>query len=175
MASTASRSDDVEVAYQLGVSGSPLHGQALYQRIRSATGAPRDAYRAETLIPILSPDNPPQNWQAADAETLWNSPIVGSTGTTVGMAVEETLRLGAEVSRRLDGLGPGIFEMPALMGMPLRRWAARKASQAYYHGFIQGLAQNPKATMLAIVNNPADVNNDTDSCPGAAADIEDRG
>ena len=167
--------DDVEVAYQLGVSGSPLHGQALYQRVRSATGAPRDAYRAETLIPILSPDNPPQNWQAADAETLWNSPIVGSTGTTVGMAVEETLRLGAELSRRLDGLRPGIFEMPALMGMPLRRWAARKASQAYYHGFIQGLAQNPKATMLAIVNDPADVNNDTDSRPGAAADMEDRG
>lgn len=82
------------------------------------------------------------------------------------MAVEETLRLGAELSRRLDGLRPGIFEMPALMGMPLRRWAARKASQAYYHGFIQGLAQNPKATMLAIVNNPADVNNDTDSYPG---------
>ena len=68
------------------------------------------------------------------------------------MAVEETLRLGAEVSRRLDCLGPGVFEVAGLLSVvpSLRRWAARKA---YHHGFIQDLAQNPKATMLAIVNN----------------------
>jgi hypothetical protein len=79
------------------------------------------------------------------------------------MAVEETLRLGAEVSRRLDCLGPGVFEVPGLLDFPpLRRWAARRACQAYHHGFIQGLAQNPKATMLAIVDNGAG------SCTGAA-------
>ena len=82
----------------------------------------------------------------------------------MGMAVEETLRLGAEVSRRLDCLGPGVFEVPGFLGFPpLRRWVARKACQAYHHGFIQGLAQNPKATMLAIVDNEAG------SCTGAAA------
>jgi hypothetical protein len=87
---------------------------------------------------------------------LWSAPIVGTTGTTVGMAVEETLRLGAEVSRRLDCLGPGVFEVPGLLSFPpVRRWAARKACQAYHHGFIQGLAQNPTATMLAVVNNDA--------------------
>jgi hypothetical protein len=38
---------------------------------------------------------------------------------------------------------------------PLRRWAARKASQAYHHGFIQGIAQDPKAAVLAIIDNEA--------------------
>jgi hypothetical protein len=165
IAAVRSGIDDIEVAYQLGVSGSRLRGEALYRAVRSATGAPHDAFRPETRIPTPSADNPPQNWRATDAEALWSSPIVGTTGTTVGMAVEETLRLGAEVSRRLDCLGPGVFEVPALLSVPLlRRWAARKACQAYHHGFIQGLTQDPKATMLAIVNNNAG------SSTGAVAD-----
>ena len=148
--------DDVEVAYRLGASGSRLQGKALYQAVRTATGAPYVAFRPETRIPILSADNPPQNWRATDAEALWSAPIVGTMGTTVGLAVEETLHLGAEVSRRLDHLGPGVFEVPGLMRAPaLRRWAAGKARQAYYQGFVQGLAQDPKATVLAIVDNEA--------------------
>jgi hypothetical protein len=35
----------------------------------------------------------------------------------------------------------------------VRRWAARKACQAYHHGFIRGLAQDPKAIVLAVVNH----------------------
>ncbi|MGH3768289.1 MAG: hypothetical protein ACRDTX_24585 [Pseudonocardiaceae bacterium] len=146
--------NDVEVAYRLGVSGSRLRGAALYRAVRSATGAPHDTFVPETWIPTPSVDNPPQNWRATDAEALWNSPVVGHTGTTVGMAVEETLRLGAEVSRRLDCLGPGAFELPGLLiGPPLRQWAARKACQAYHRGFIEGLAHDPRAVVLAIVNN----------------------
>ncbi|MGH4011726.1 MAG: hypothetical protein ACRDTH_26765 [Pseudonocardiaceae bacterium] len=156
VAAVRSGIDDVEVAYRLGVSGSRLRGAALYRAVRSATGAPDDAFVPETRIPTPSADNPPQNWRARDIEALWSSPIVGTTGTTVGMAVEETLRLGAEVSRRLDCLGPGLFEVPDLLGLPaLRRWAARKACQAYHHGFIQGLTQDPKATVLAIVDDEA--------------------
>src|SRR5262249_49749296 len=103
-------------------------------------------------IPAPSVDNPPQNWWATDAETLWNSPIVGTTGTTVGMAVEETLRVGGEVLRRLDCLRPGVFEVPSPLAVPaLRRWGARKACQAYHHGFIRNLNHDPKATILAIV------------------------
>jgi hypothetical protein len=157
--------DDVEAAYRLGASGSHLSGEALYQAVRSATGAPRDTFGPETWIPTPSADNAPQNWWATDAETLWSSPIVGTTGRTVGMAVEETLRPGGEVSRRLDGLGPGAFELPGILGLPaLRRWAARKACQAYHQGFIQGLAQDPRATVLAVIDN------ETDSCPGSTAD-----
>jgi hypothetical protein len=158
LAITAARAgvDDIEIAYRLGASGSRLHGQALYRAVRSATGAANAAFKPETLIPTPSGDNPPQNWRATDAEALWSSPIVGTSGTTVGMAVEETLRLGTEVSRRLDRLRPGIFELPGLLGIPpVRRWAARKAGQAYHQGFIQGLAHDPKATVLAIVDNEA--------------------
>ena len=169
LAITAARAgiDDIEIAYRLGASGSHLHGQALYRAVRSATGAAHDAFKAETLIPTPSADNPPQNWQAPDAEALWSSPIVGTTGTTVGTAVEQTLRLGTEVARRLDHLGPGVFELPGILGIPpLRRWAARQARQAYHHGFIQDLAHHPKATVLTIVNNEAD------SCPDATTRLK---
>ncbi|MDQ4020150.1 MAG: hypothetical protein M3257_00585 [Actinomycetota bacterium] len=149
--------DDVDVAYQLGVSGTRLCGEALYRAVRSATGAPDDTFVTETRIPIPSADNPPQNWWATDVETLWSSPIVGATGPTLGVAVEETLRQGA-VSRWLDCPGSAVFEAPGRPGVPaLRRWAARKASEAYHHGFIQGLAENPRATVLAIIDNSAGV------------------
>jgi hypothetical protein len=164
LAVTAARAgiDDIEVAYQLGASDSRLYGEALYRAVRSATGAPHDAFKPETLIPTLSADNPPQNWRATDVEELWSSPIVGTTGTTVGMAVEETLRPGGEVFRRLNRLGPGVFEIPEFRGVPaFRRWAARKARQAYHDGFIQGLAHDPKAVVLTTVANH----------PGSRADV----
>ncbi len=146
--------DDVEIAYRLGGSGSRLRGAALYRAVRSATGAPHDAFGPETRIPTPSADNPPQNWWAADVEALWSASIIGSTGTTVGMAVEATLRVGTEVSRRLDCPDPGAFEVPGLLGVrPLRQWAARKAHQAYHLGFIQGLAQDPRAAVLAVAGN----------------------
>jgi hypothetical protein len=148
--------DDIEVAYRLGASGSRLDGAALYQAVRSATGALGAAFIPETLIPIPSAANPPQNWWAPDIDTLWDCPIVGTKGTTVGMAVEQTLCPGTEVFRRLDGLGPGVFEVPGLSPLPpLRRWVARKAGQAYHQGFIRGLAQDPKAVTLAIVGTEA--------------------
>jgi hypothetical protein len=64
------------------------------------------------------------------------------------MAVEETLQVGGEVFR-LDRLSSVVFEVPGLLGVPpVRQWVTRKGSQAYHHGFIQGLAQNPKAAVL---------------------------
>lgn len=146
--------NDVEVAYRLGASGSRLRGEALYHAVRSATGAPHDAFEPETRIPTPSADNPPQNWRAIDVEELWSSLIVGTTGTTVGMAVEETLRPGAEVFHRLDRLGPGVFEVPGVLSVPaFRGWTARKAREAYHHGFIRGLAHDPKAVVLTIVDH----------------------
>lgn len=153
--------DDVEVAYQLGVSGSGLQGEALYRAVRSITGAAGEAFAAETRIPTPSPDKPPQNWRAADVEALWRSPIVGTAGTTVGMAVEQTLSAGGAVGRRLKWSGPVAFEIPALLGM--RRWAASKARQAYHRGFIDGLTRDPTATVLAVIDNA------TDPCAGANA------
>jgi hypothetical protein len=163
--------DDIEVAYRLGASGSQLRGAALYQAVRSATGAPDATFLPETWIPRPSADNPPQNWWAPDIETLWDLPIVGITGPTVGMAVEQTLHPGTEVFRRLDGLGPGVFEVPALRPVPaLQRWVARKAGQAYHEGFIRGLARDPKATTLAIVGT-AQNESDMETYRGSGVDL----
>jgi len=144
--------DDIEAAFGLGASGRRLSGQRLYQAVRTATGAPGEVFLAETKIPKPSADNPPQNWRAADVEALWASPIVGSTGTTVGQAVAEVLEAGQELPRRLDCLGHGIvneLRLPALPG--LRQWASRKACEAYHHGFMNSLARDPKGTVLDII------------------------
>ncbi|MGH3983502.1 MAG: hypothetical protein ACRDST_12675 [Pseudonocardiaceae bacterium] len=105
LAGVRAGTDDVEVAFGLGASGSALSGEALYERVREATGAGGDAFLAETRIPRLSPANPGQNWAANDAETLWESPMVGGTGTTVGEALVAMLEPGELFMRQLDGLG----------------------------------------------------------------------
>jgi hypothetical protein len=110
--------DDVEVAFGLGASGKTTVGEGLYRAVREATGAPPDRFLAETKIPRISPDNPPQNWQAADVEALWDAPIVGSTGTTVGEAVAEALEVGQELRRRLESLGHRIVDLAGLPPIP---------------------------------------------------------
>ncbi|MDP9421097.1 MAG: hypothetical protein M3P53_13310 [Actinomycetota bacterium] len=144
--------DDVEVALGLGASGKSLSGEGLYRAVREATGAPTDRFVAETTIPTVSPENPPQNWQAPDVEALWESPIVGSTGTTVGKAVAEALELGEELPRRLDCLGHAITDFVGLPAIPgLRQWVGRKACQAYRRGFMESLAADPKGAVLACI------------------------
>jgi hypothetical protein len=148
--------NDVEVAYRLGASGSRLSGEALYQAVRSATGAPNDTFGSETRIPTPSADNPPQNWQATDADALWSSPIVGTTGTTVGMAVEETLRVGDEVSHRLDRLGPGVFEVPGLWAcLPYGDGWPAKPPRPITTASSRPSPRPPKAAVLANVDNEA--------------------
>ena len=53
--------DDVEAAFKLGASGTRLTGEPLYRAVRAATGAPQDAFLAETKVPRPSAANPPQN------------------------------------------------------------------------------------------------------------------
>ena len=86
--------DDVEVAFEFGAAGRDLSEEPLYTAVREATGAEGDAFVAEARLRRPSADNPPQNWQAADVETLWELPIVGSKGPTVGQAVSQALRDG---------------------------------------------------------------------------------
>jgi predicted kinase len=144
---------DVEAAFDLGRRRRTVTGSALYGAVREATGAPSDAFVAESKVPTPSPENPPQNWWATDLDELWGSPIVGSTGTTVGEAVEEALQPGEELPRRLECLGRGIDESLAVPPVPgLRRWLARKACQAYRRGFIANLGANPKETVSACID-----------------------
>ncbi|MDQ4025380.1 MAG: hypothetical protein M3217_07810, partial [Actinomycetota bacterium] len=83
--------DDVEAAFELGRSGRDLTGRALYEAVRAATGAPPGTFLPETRIPRPAAANPPQNWRADGIEALWDRPIVGTGGTTVGGALGEML------------------------------------------------------------------------------------
>jgi hypothetical protein len=144
--------DDVEVAFQLGASGRDLSGEPLYAAVRASTGATAEGFVAEAKLPRASADNPALNWQAADVEALWETPIAGSAGTTVGEAVNRALEAGEELTNRLECLGHGIagaLDVPRLPG--LREWLGRKACEAYHRGFMDSLTSDPKACILDVV------------------------
>ncbi len=146
--------DEVEVAHRLGTAGRDLSGEPLYAVVREATGAEGDVFTAEARIPRPSEENPRLNWQAADAEALWESPIVGPSGTTVGQAVAGALEAGEELPTRLECLGHGIvgaLNVPAIPG--LREWLSDKACRAYHQGFLENLMADPRACVLDIVGD----------------------
>ncbi len=146
--------DDVEIAFGLGASGSPLNGEALYKTVREVTGVGGEAFLAETRIPRLSPTNPGQNWEANDAETLWESPVVGSTGTTVGQALVAMLEPGELFMRQLDRLGQGLSGEHGVFAVPiLGGWLSAKCCQAYHDGFVEPLAHDPQKVILALVQD----------------------
>jgi hypothetical protein len=152
VAAVRAGNDDVEVAYRLGASGSRLSGPALYAAVREKAGASGDGFAAEAHLPRPSPDNPPLNWCATDIHELWRTPIVGSTGPTVGAAVTAVLEVGGEVSRRLDCLGQSVVDAFDVINVPvLRGWLGRKACHAYHHGFIANLARDPLGSVGAVV------------------------
>lgn len=159
VASVRAGNDDVEVAFELGAAGRRLAGEHLYAAVREATGAGPALYAAEVRLPRLSADNPPLNWRARDVEELWDVPIAGTTGPTVGQAVAQVLQEGGEVFRRLDCLGQGIVEAFDVVDVPLLRgWLGRKACHAYHHGFLRGLAGDPQGCVAAVVEGAGPAN-----------------
>jgi hypothetical protein len=154
LAGVRTGNDDVEVAFDLGRSGSHLSGDALYEAVRQATGGEGGAFVAESKIPRLSADNPPQNWQAPDALTLWASPIVGGTGTTVGEALAAMLEPGGQFIRQLEGLGEGLAGSHGVFGSPLiGPWLSQKCCQAFHDGFVVPLAHDPAPVLLDLVGD----------------------
>jgi hypothetical protein len=144
--------DDIEVAFGLGASGSRLVGQALYARVREITGAPGEAFLAEEKVPRQSPENPPQNWWARDVESLWESPMVGTTGQTVGQALNAMMEPDGEFIRQVESLGQGLAGGQGVFAVPvLGRWLTTKCCQAYHGGFVAPLAANPRRTVMALV------------------------
>lgn len=99
-------------------------------------------------------DTPPQNWQAPDALTLWESPIVGSGGTTIGKALAAMPEPGRQFIRQLDGLGEGLTGSHGVFGMPvLGRWLSQKCCQAFHDGFVEPLAHDPASVVLGLVDD----------------------
>ena len=146
--------DDIEVAFRLGSTGSCLSGQALYRTVRDATGANDDRFLAETMVPRLSPATPAQNWLADDVETLWGSPIVGATGTTVGEALVAMLEPGGQFIRQVEGLGQGLAGDHGVFAVPvIGAWLSDTCCHAYHRGFVEPLAHDPKPVVLALLED----------------------
>jgi hypothetical protein len=148
--------DDVDAAFELGAAGSCLTGEPLYSAVRARTGAAGGMFTAESQIPRVAMRNPAQNWRATDVQTLWETPIVGSTGTTVGEALTEMMHPDGYFIRQLDRLGQGLVDAHGLLAVPLLGgWLARKGACAYHRGFVAPLAAHPRQTILAVIPGPS--------------------
>ena len=156
LAAVRAGNDDVEAAFALGAAGpSTVRGEALYDAVRQATRARDDAFIAETMIPRPSADNPSQNWQAPDVEALWDSPVVGSSGETVGEALSAMLHPDGQFIRQLDSLGEGLAGTSGVLGLPVvGPWLSQKCCHAFHDGFVTPLAQNPAPVLLDLVAGP---------------------
>ncbi|MDQ3896107.1 MAG: hypothetical protein M3326_02455, partial [Actinomycetota bacterium] len=153
LAAVRAGNDDVEVAFSLGASQPRFGGEALYEAVREATGAEGGAFLAETMIPRPSVANPAQNWKAADVETLWDTPIVGAAGTTVGDALVAMLEPEGQFIRQVDGLGEGLAGSDGMLGLPLvGPWLTRRCCQAFHHGFVEPLSGDPAGVLLSLVH-----------------------
>ena len=162
--------DDVAVAFGLGEAGNRLTGDALYRAVRAATGAADGRFRPESMIPRPAPDNPPQNWRASDLESLWEEPIVGTRGATVGEALTEMMHPDGYFIRQLDRLGQGLVDARGLLAVPiLGGWLARAGAQAYHRGFVAPLARRPRQAIMSVVHAHAAGDDGADSprLPGA--------
>lgn len=111
---------------------------------------------AETKIPRPSTVNAPQNWRAPDIETLWDTPIVGETGTTVGKALAEMMDPDGYFIGQLDRLGQGLVEDYGPLAVPvIGGWLVRKGREAYHRGFVDALAARPKPVILSVIHADA--------------------
>lgn len=172
LAVAAARSgiDDIEVAFELGAAGSRLTSEPLYRAVRAATGANDRLFRPESMIPRTSALNPAQNWRAPDLESLWDGPIVGHSGTTVGKALTEMMEPDGLFIRQLDRLGQSLVDARGLLAVPLLGdWLARNGAQAYHRGFVERLATYPRQAILSVVHADAGDEDPTDDARAAPA------
>lgn len=145
--------DDTEVAFEFGAAGHRLTGEPLYRAVRAATGAGDRLFRPERMIPRPSPLNAPQNWRALDLESLWDGPIVGDSGTTVGEALTEMMDPDGYFIRQLDRLGQSLVDARGLLAVPLLGGSlARAGARAYHRGFVERLAMHPRQAILSVVH-----------------------
>lgn len=145
--------DDVAVAVELGEAGNRLAGEPLYRAVRAATGAGDERFRPAAMIPRTAAHNAPQNWRAPDLESLWDGPIVGNRGATVGEALTEMMHPDGYFIRQLDRLGQGLVDTRGLLGVPLLGgWLARAGARAYHRGFVEPLARRPRQSILSVVH-----------------------
>lgn len=125
--------------------------------IKKNSASPNDKFKAENLIPVLSDDNPAQNWYAPDFETLWGQKAFSGADLTVGALIKESFKNG-EVNKLLYELAEELDETEYLLFHPKR---------AYIKGFLDPIAIDAENGIRSIINwapssNPALANEDRD-------------
>ena len=138
---------DVQTAYALGEAsaGQVLGDDALFAQLRAQTGA-GDRYLAETRVPVPAASEPPQNWMASSLSELWDLPVTGTSGPTVGARLADALQPGHDIHLTLDDLAAQFPEVDAHWSGDLR------PRQAYRDGFLAPLAADPRAGLLHILD-----------------------
>jgi hypothetical protein len=138
---------DVQAAFRLGQSagGQPLPDEQLFTQVRAAskTGT---RYLAETRMPAPAATEAPQNWQAGSLEELWNKPVTGTGGPTVGVKIVEALQPGHEIRATLDELANRFPETES------RGTGNLQPRRAYRDGFLNPLLTNPQGGLLGIIH-----------------------
>ncbi len=82
----------IDQGQRRALAGSRLSGEAVYRSVCEATGADDGRFVAEAAVPRPSQADRGDNWWAADAESLWASPMVGSSGlATAGASGSDDL------------------------------------------------------------------------------------
>jgi hypothetical protein len=78
--------------------------------------------------------------------------MVGASGPTVGDALVAMLEPEGQFVRQLDGLGEGLAGSHGVMGLPVvGPWLSRRCCQAFHHGFVVPLAEDPATVLLDLV------------------------
>ena len=142
--------------------------------MRAATGAPAiECSVAESMIPRPSSAQPaPELAGAATSRRLWDAPIVGDSGTTVGEALTEMMHPDGYFIRQLDRLGQSLVEARGLLAVPLLGgWLARNGAQAYHRGFVERLAAQPRQAILAVAGAGSGERHDRGAAAAAAPPV----
>jgi hypothetical protein len=80
------------------------------------------------LIPHPSAAEPGQNWHAESVEALWDKPMVGTKGPTVGDEIIASLQPGGEIRNEIESLRDSFLWWSGggqeTSGRALRTWRA---------------------------------------------------
>lgn len=138
---------DVQAAYRIGQSagGTAVSDAELFAQVRAATRT-GDRYLAETRMPVPVASSVPQNWMAVSLEALWDRPVTGTSGITVGARVIAAFAPGQAIRDTLDELATRFPETDS------RATGDLHPRRAYLDGFVAPLVANPHDGVLHILH-----------------------
>ena len=134
---------DIQKAYAIGQQmPTPVPDADLFAQVRLTSGGQGDKYAPELQVPEPDKGLPAQNWSAPDINTLWDQPLLGTSGDTVGQVISTKVQ-GGSIAIQLNSLAEKF---------PVDEEWSTHPRASYLNGFVRNLQANPKAGVLNIVN-----------------------